>query len=198
MSRSATQGGIGQVDCVTPSVAEPGELRIVEGYRPGAIGRIAALHADYYSRYWRFGLYFEAKVARDCADFLSREGDRDRLWLIVRGPGHAGDILGSLAIDGSKANGEERLGRVAHLRWFIMADDVRGLGLGDALMRRAIAFCRQIGFDSVYLWTFAGLDAARHLYEKHGFGLAEAMYSRQWGLELPEQRFVLTLGSTED
>ena len=169
-------------------------LEIVEGYRPGAIGRIAALHAEYYSRHWHLGLFFEAKVARDCADFVGRIGDRDRLWLIVRDPAGDGEIVGSLAIDGS----EDRVGRIAHLRWFIMAGCARGRGFGDTLIRQAVAFCRDAGFASVYLWTFAGLEAARHLYEKHGFRLVEALQNEQWGMTLPEQRFVLALGPTGD
>ena len=169
-------------------------LEIVEGYRPGAIGHIAALHAAYYSRHWHLGLFFEAKVARDCADFIGRMGDRDRLWLIVRDPAVDGEIVGSLAIDGS----EDRFGRAAHLRWFIMAGCVRGCGFGDTLMRRAVAFCRDAGFDSAYLWTFAGLEAARHLYEKYGFRLVEALRNEQWGVTLPEQRFELALGTTAD
>ena len=170
------------------------DATIVEGYRPGAIGRIATLHAEYYSRYWRLGLFFEAKVARDCAAFVSRMGVRDRLWLIVRDPVGDGEIVGSLAIDGS----EDDSGRVAHLRWFIMADGARGCGLGGTLMSRAVTFCREAGFDSVYLWTFAGLDAARHLYEKHGFSLVEALDNAQWGMSLPEQRLELRLAPAAD
>jgi hypothetical protein len=41
--------------------------------------------------------------------------------------------------------------------------------------------------------TFEGLDAARHLYEKNGFRLAEQQRGIQWGREVNEQRFVLPL-----
>jgi RimJ/RimL family protein N-acetyltransferase len=52
-------------------------------------------------------------------------------------------------------------------------------------------FCRARGYDRVYLWTFEGLDAARHLYEKAGFRLAQQQRGRQWGTEVNEQRFEL-------
>ena len=42
---------------------------ILMGYIPGAIGRIAELHATYYQRYWGFGLFFEAKVAMELSSF---------------------------------------------------------------------------------------------------------------------------------
>lgn len=169
---------------------EAGRVSVVEGYRPGAIGRIAALHADYYSRHWGLGLAFEAKVARDAAAFALRmDPARDRWWLVLdESEGRA--ICGSLAIDGSEADDG-----TAHLRWFIMADRTRGRGLGESMMRRATGFCREAGFAAVYLWTFAGLDAARHLYERHGFRLAEQLTNDQWGMPLPEQRFVLPLAN---
>jgi hypothetical protein len=51
-------------------------------------------------------------------------------------------------------------------------------------------FCRQRGYASVYLWTFAGLDAARHLYENQGFRFAEEKEDRTWGEPVTEQKFV--------
>jgi GNAT superfamily N-acetyltransferase len=47
------------------------------------------------------------------------------------------------------------------------------VGLGQLLMQEAIAFCKTVRFNQVYLWTFAGLTGARHLYEKFGFALTE-------------------------
>ena len=46
------------------------------------------------------------------------------------------------------------------------------------------------GFAETHLSTFAGLAAARHLYETRGFVLAEEKVGAQWGRELVEQRFV--------
>jgi len=49
------------------------------------------------------------------------------------------------------------------------------------------------GYDSVYLWTFQGLDSARHLYEKYGFSLSEERTGEQWGSIVTEQRFNMTI-----
>ena len=35
----------------------------IREYVPGSIGRLVELHGRYYARDWRFGRYFEAKVA---------------------------------------------------------------------------------------------------------------------------------------
>ena len=43
---------------------------IFTGYLPGAIGRIVELHANYYSLNWGFGLFFEARVAKEMSEFL--------------------------------------------------------------------------------------------------------------------------------
>ncbi|NTW85601.1 MAG: GNAT family N-acetyltransferase, partial [Holophagaceae bacterium] len=132
-----------------------------------------------------FGLFFESKVARELAAFCEayQEG-RDGLWLVLVD----GRIEGSLAIDGSRAATEG-----AHLRWFIVSDAVRGTGAGNALLEAAVAFCRVRHYGSLYLWTFDGLAAARHLYEKVGFELVQEQQGSQWGKPVTEQRFELRL-----
>lgn len=161
------------------------KIEIVEGYVPGAIGRVAELHALYYHREWGFGQYFEAKVATELAAFLSRfDPQRDGFWTV----GREGRVEGGIVIDGI---GGRKDG--AHLRWFILSDAMRGQGVGNALMRRAVAFCRQAGHRGVYLWTFEGLLAARHLYEKFGFRLATEHSGEQWGTRVKEQKFVCHL-----
>ncbi|MBI5446063.1 MAG: GNAT family N-acetyltransferase [Deltaproteobacteria bacterium] len=162
---------------------EPAE--IAAGYVPGSIGRLAELHGTYYSRHWGFGLFFEAKVATELAAFLSRFDERqDGFWTASVG----GRVEGGLAIDGSRGRSDG-----AHLRWFILSDALRGRGVGSRLIDRAIAFCSGRGYERVYLWTFEGLHSARHLYEKNGFQLVEQRKGSQWGSEVEEQRFVLTL-----
>ncbi len=156
-------------------------IEIVKDYIPGAIGRISELHGTYYHRHVNFGLFFEAKVATMLADFLNRyDDDRDCLWVAV----HQGRIEGGLAIDGIHADTEG-----AHLRFFIMSDTVRGQGLGNRLLGEAVNFCDRKRFARIYLWTFEGLDAARHLYEKYGFKMVKQFPGDQWGPVVNEQRF---------
>jgi len=59
------------------------------------------------------------------------------------------------------------------------------------LLTAALQFCQARRYDRVYLWTFEGLDAARHLYEKSGFRLVHQQRGAQWGTEVNEQRFEL-------
>ena len=93
-----------------------------------------------------------------------------------------------MTIDGHHAKDEG-----AHLRWFIVSDVLRGRGVGNRLITTAIDFCRGKGYTQVYLWTFEGLNPARHLYEKAGFTLIETRRGTQWGTAVNEQRFELRL-----
>jgi ribosomal protein S18 acetylase RimI-like enzyme len=156
-------------------------LEIAKGYVPGAIGRITELHGTYYHRHSGFGLYFESKVASELSEFLRRhDSARDGIWLALSDR----RIEGSIAIDGVEAGTEG-----AHLRWFIVSDALRGTGAGNELISTALDFCRVRNYKKAYLWTFEGLDAARHLYEKHGFRITRQQRGNQWGPEVNEQRF---------
>jgi GNAT superfamily N-acetyltransferase len=157
----------------------------LSGYIPGAIGRIAELHGKYYYEHWGFDLFFESKVATELSEFLCRFNKaHDGFWVASA----EGKIVGSIAIDGVNFDSKG-----AHLRWFIVAPENQGQGIGKILLEEAIEFCRRVKFNRVYLWTFAGLDAACHLYEKRGFRLCEQREGNQWGKTVTEQMFELSL-----
>jgi putative acetyltransferase len=46
----------------------------------------------------------------------------------------------------------------------------RGRGIGQALLDAALGAARTLGYRRCYLETLTGMDAARRLYEKNGFG----------------------------
>ena len=179
-------GDAGAGPAVSPSAAP---VTLHSGYRAGLIGRITGMHALYYAREAGFGLRFEAVVACGLADFCGRlhaHGDAPHAlhglwWAEVQGR-----IVGSVAIDG------EDLGPgIAHLRWFIVDDGVRGAGVGRRLLQAALDFVdRRDAFRETQLWTFSGLHAARRLYEAHGFACVEERPGDQWGRRVLEQRFV--------
>ncbi len=153
---------------------------VSEGYEPGCIGKITQLHAAYYAASHGFGMAFEAKVASELSEFCrGYTPRRDGIWL-VRNP----EIEGSVILDGANASEAG-----AHLRWFITSDSLRGHGIGKQLLAQAMALADAREYKKVYLWTFAGLAAARHLYEAFGFKLVYQSPGRQWGTVVEEQRF---------
>ncbi|GAB4534630.1 MAG: helix-turn-helix domain-containing GNAT family N-acetyltransferase [Roseibium sp.] len=155
---------------------------IVEGYRTGMIGDVAALHARTHGAIVGMGPTFESVVSKAMAEFMPRVGNPlNNSWSVVED----GAVIGSITIDG------EDLGDgVAHLRWFILSERLRGKGLGKALLAMALDHCDRLGFSEIHLWTLKGLDAARALYEKNGFVLAEEYVGDQWGKAVTEQKFI--------
>jgi GNAT superfamily N-acetyltransferase len=155
----------------------------ISGFRPGALGRLVELHGSYYSKHWGFGISFEVMVAKGLADFLgSFDPARDGFWIARHDEGDD-RVQGGISIVGS------REGAPARLRWFILDEAAQGRGTGRLLMREAMVFCERAGYRRVYLTTFAGLDAARKLYEDFGFRLTREGVDRSWGVAVTEQRF---------
>lgn len=152
-----------------------------DGYRPGALGGVLGLHMNYYGPEWGFGLNFETKVASELSDFLARmDSGRDLFLTAWSGDALAGAI--SMDVSGGGANG-------AHLRWFVVSDSERGSGLGKELMVRAINHADRVAAGPVWLTTFAGLDAARGLYQRFGFELSSESDADQWQGGVCEQLF---------
>jgi GNAT superfamily N-acetyltransferase len=171
------------------SPIDPAAIEIMQGYRAGAIGSCVELHAKYYARAAQFGAEFEAVVASGLAEFVRRlHQPCNGFWLAKDGD----RVVGTIAIDGEDLGP----GR-AHLRWFIVDDQVRGAGIGRRLLSHALQFCDELRFAEVHLWTFQGLDAARHLYEAHAFTLTDEREGVQWGKKVLEQQFVRTLASRQ-
>lgn len=160
----------------------PAAISIQSGYRPGIMARITELHALFYARTAGFGQAFESVVAAGLAEFGYRLGNpKNAIWTAIQD----GQIIGSIAIDG-----EDMGSRKAHLRWFIVDDSARGSGVGKQLLDTALAFVDAQRCTETHLWTFSGLEAARHLYESRSFSLAEERPGSQWGGKVLEQRFV--------
>ena len=172
-----------------------GEVKI-QGFVPGALGRLVELHGTYYAREWQLGPQFEIKIAADMAAFLDGfDPDRDGFWSATVND----NVVGAIAIDGrgcspdrlTNSTGElQRSAAEVRLRCFIVDPNYTGLGIGSRLLNAALDFCRAHNYSPVVLWTFAGLDAARHLYESRGFRLTEEYTSDDFGRPLRFQRFV--------
>ncbi|MDB0047733.1 GNAT family N-acetyltransferase [Porticoccaceae bacterium] len=152
------------------------------GYQPGGLAKLCAMQTEYYAREWGFNHLYESVVASDIGEFLQRyNADRDFVQLVL----HAGEVKGGIVIDSQD-------GKLAQLHWFILHNELKGLGVGKMLIKAAMQFIKARGFPQVYLTTFEGLNAARHLYEAAGFILAEEQLASTWGRTVKEQRFEWT------
>jgi N-acetylglutamate synthase-like GNAT family acetyltransferase len=157
-------------------------LTIRNDLRPGDLGYITYLHGSMYAREYGFDCSFEAYVAGPLSQFVLTRGERERIWIVEKGPA----IVGCMAIVHAA---EDR----AQLRWLLLLPEVRGKGLGRRLVTEGIEFCRAHGYRSLFLWTVDILKEAPGLYRAFGFSLVEEKRHRMWGVDLTEQRYELTL-----
>jgi GNAT superfamily N-acetyltransferase len=158
------------------------EVSIRNALRPGDIGAVIELHGLLYAREKGFDHTFEPYVAVPLAECVKRAAERERIWIVDCN----GRVSGSIAIVEHSRN-------EAQLRWLLLDPRLRGLGIGRALVKDAIAFARQKAYRSIFLWTVSGLVEAEHLYLSFGFWQTEQKKSRIWGTELTELRMELTL-----
>jgi len=149
--------------------------------RPGDLGRLVALQATTYASLAGFELAFETKIASEFAEFVARRDPNSQTWVARNA---RDDLVGSITIDRAHSRTD------AHLRWFIVAPEASGLGIGRTLLHQALDFSDSNHVENVYLWTFQGLDAARHLYDSEGFTLTEESKGAQWGTTVLEQRLI--------
>lgn len=148
--------------------------------RPGDLGAIVGLHGTVYAREHGFDPTFEAYVAGPLAEFVRARGERDRFWIAER----AGRLSGCIAIVAASAV-------EAQLRWYLVDPAARGHGLGRRLLREAVDFAWSRGYESIFLWTVAALEAAARLYRAEGFERVEERPGRMWGVDVVEERYVL-------
>lgn len=138
------------------------DIAIRNELKPGDIGFITYLHGKLYSEEYGYGIDFEAYVARGLVDYYnSFKPERECVWVCE----HDDKIVGFLAL--------KNRGEAAQLRYFLVSPGYRGIGLGNKLMELYLQFLEEAGYGSTYLLTSPDLEAATHLYRKHGFSLVE-------------------------
>jgi ribosomal protein S18 acetylase RimI-like enzyme len=158
------------------------DIAIRTDLRSGDIGYLTYLHGTLYKQEYNYGLSFEAYVAAGLHEFvMNYDPARSRIWACE----HEQKMVGFLAL-------MDR-GTAAQLRYFLIAPAYRGLGLGRKLLDNYMAFLRQCGYASSYLWTTEEQLTAIGLYQSYGFRLTEEKPSTAFGKPLVEQRYDLVL-----
>ena len=151
--------------------------------KPGDLGYITYLHGKIYHEMYGFDTTFEPYVARPLSDFsLDEDKSRQQIWVVEMDD----KIVGSVAIVDAGNN-------KAQLRWLLLTEEVRGMGIGKKLVKEAMDFCREKRYDNVFLWTVDALHTAKTLYLKNGFNLTEEIRHVMWGVDVNEQRYDLRL-----
>jgi len=158
------------------------ESILIRQSEPGDAGYVAYMHGRYYHKYHGFYDGAEYYFIKYLADFV-HDAEGGRLWVAEVD----GVICGSASVvrvdDGT-----------AQFRWFFVEKSHQNKGIGSKLLKTTLDFCRDRNYSNVFLWTFKGLDMARHLYDKAGFVVTEEKSNNEWsGTEIIEQKMELRL-----
>lgn len=161
---------------------KPGEIDIRTTLLPGDLGYIAFLHGKVYAEECSYGLNFEGYVLESLGEFAHQYNPaKDRVWICE----HLGKIVGFLAA--------VHRGQSAQLRYFILLDEYRGIGLGKKLMDSFMKYLGEQKLSNAYLWTTNEQHTATALYKRYGFRLTEEKPSNAFDKPLTEQRYDLKL-----
>jgi DNA-binding MarR family transcriptional regulator/GNAT superfamily N-acetyltransferase len=165
-------GGSGRVPNVT-----------YRAHAPGDLGWIVERHAVLYQASHGWDDTFEAMVAGIARDFLEHfDPAFERSWIVE--------------VDGRRA-GAIALVRhsdtVGQLRLLFVEPWARGLGIGGRLVSECVGQARHVGYRRMILFTVAGLDSARRLYEGEGFELTAEKPGHAWGKDHLAQTWELEL-----
>ncbi len=144
-------------------------------FQNGDIGYITWMHGDNYD----FGLSFEIYVAQTLSDFYKNmDHSKERVWIAE----HNEKIIGTIALKNTDGQ--------AQLRYFLIDDEYRGIGLGNKMMTLFLDFMKAKGYRSSFLLTEEQLKTATHLYEKFGYRFVAA---NETDFGLVERRYELHL-----
>ena len=156
-------------------------INIRTSIEPGDLGYMVYLHGKLYKEQCGYDHNFERFVALSICEFMGGfDPQKDCIWVAEDN----NQIIGTIVIMG-------RSGEIAQLRYFLLKPEYRGIGLGNKLMELAMKFCKDNKYKSVYLHTTDELDAAAHLYRKHGFHKTREFPQHHWGKETMEQWYDL-------
>jgi DNA-binding MarR family transcriptional regulator/GNAT superfamily N-acetyltransferase len=151
---------------------------------PGDLGWVVQAHGALYAAEYGWDTTFEALVARVVADYAAgHDPRRERAWIAEVDGRPAGCVL---CVRKDQAT--------AQLRLLLVEPAARGLGIGGQLVRECISFARAAGYSQLVLWTNDVLTAARRIYQRAGFQLADSQQHRSFGHDLVGQDWRLAIG----
>ena len=121
----------------------------------------------------------EAAFAARCAKWMAERlvaGGPWRCWVFETGGKVAGQLW--LQLIEKMPNPAEELELHGYITNVYVRPGARGSGIGEGLLKSALAFCRDQSVDSVLLWP---TPRSRSLYARHGFAVQDDVMELRLG-----------------
>jgi GNAT superfamily N-acetyltransferase len=152
--------------------------------RPGDALAIGDLHERVYPAEFGLNPSFCESVRQTIAAARARgwPAAREAVWLIDGERGLAASL-------GLTSEGRD----VGQVRWFVLAPELRGRGLGRSFVAELIAEARAAGYARLELDTFSDLATAARIYRAAGFRLLSSRERHDWGPPVVYQSYALEL-----
>jgi len=148
----------------------PGEVSL-RAFRAGDMGLVSARQSLLYRETYGWGPGIEANIGEVTAAFLRNfKPGREQCWVAEQGGVMAGSIFLTDEGDG-----------LSRLRLLYVEPFARGQGLGETLVSTCLGFAREVGYQTMTLWTHTILESARRIYAAHGFEIVEVAVHETFG-----------------
>lgn len=145
---------------------------------PGDYGFVIELHNRVYHQ-MGYADHFIVHVMHTVSDFIENQ-PAGKIWVA--------------SVNGTKVG---VIGLVHHadgthqIRWFVVDDTYRKLGIGQKLLNRAMQEVKDLGLTEVYLETINELKGARRLYANAGFSMVASSPTTAWKpVELLDEKWI--------
>jgi GNAT superfamily N-acetyltransferase len=156
------------------AVSDQPSSPLLRDLQPGDLGWMISRHGELYAAEYGWNARIEMLAARELAEFAERaDREHERAFIAELDGRRAGCIVCT-----------RRAPDVAQLRMLLVEPDARGHGIATLLVDACLGFARDVGYQSMLLWTTSALTPARRLYERAGFELIEAEPFDEFGPEL--------------
>jgi DNA-binding MarR family transcriptional regulator/GNAT superfamily N-acetyltransferase len=149
---------------------------ILRPHRIGDLGWMIHRQGILYNRQFGWNIDFESLIAGIYNQFQQAPASPPRdLWVAEQN----GSVVGSIFVMPS-----EGIEGSAQLRMLYVEPAARGQGVGTVLVKQAVSFARDNGYERMRLWTHTIQESARRIYAAAGFKIVETIPEDNFGVKM--------------